>query len=127
MTRDVSTIKGFLLENPDKVLRAAEGYPTARGKLEGGVGYEDEDKLLAQYDRLGGLITENGRKVKTGSFFDFATKMPRKKPEVVYVVKVAERFVDVPKGEPIPIEAQAAEIVEKEEKAPKKKGKRAKK
>lgn len=105
-------INGYTLANEEKVRRAAEGSPTSQGTPSGGVGYEDEAALLAQYDKLGGLIlNSDNRKVKTGSFWDFKENSPRKKPEVVLLIQVGFDTVEVPEGEPLPIEAQAAEIL----------------
>jgi len=118
-----STANGYVLVNPEKVRRAAEGSPTSEGTPTGGVGYEDETALLAQYDRLGGLVrTSEGRKVKTGSFWDFKANKAIAKPAPVLLIKVGDEEVEVPEGEPLPIEAQAAEILadSKKGKAPKK-------
>lgn len=89
-------INGFKLENAAKLERAE----TVVGS--------DATTLLAEYDRLGGLITKNGDKVKTGSFYDFEAKKPRAKPKVVFVYTVDGEFVDVPEGEELPGEVRAA-------------------
>lgn len=104
-------IKSFVLENKEKVVRAAEGSPSAGGNLVGGVGYADETKLLAQYDKLGGLITEDGNKVKTGSFFDFKGDKPWENPKVIYLVRVDGLEVEVAKGKPMPIEVEARKVL----------------
>lgn len=105
-------IHGFELGNQDKLVRAAEGSATSDGGLSGGVGYDDQDLLLATYDKLGGLITKNGLKVKTGSFFDFKANAPKSEPEVIFLVKVADEFVEVPEGEAMPIEVEAQKILD---------------
>lgn len=46
-----------------------------------------EDQLLAEYDRLGGLITYEGMKVKTGSFWDKNTKAPVENPNPIVMRK----------------------------------------
>ena len=109
-------IKGYDLANSDKVERMLNGSMGSGGKLYGGVGEKaaDEEKL-AEYDRLGGLITKGGNKVKTGSFYDFEKKQPREKSEVVFVFKDLEgRVVNIPEGEEVPIEVKAAEIAKKQ-------------
>lgn len=71
----------YILANPDKVERALHGSPNDKGEFVGGVlksddSYENE-ALLAEYDRIGGLILLNGDKVRTGSFYDFSARRPR--------------------------------------------------
>lgn len=104
-------IKGFVLANQEKIVRAAEGAPTAGGELIGGVGYENKDLLLATYDKLGGLITQDGNKVKTGSFFDFKGNAAWKTPKVVYLVRVDGVEVEVPKGKKMPIQVEAQKVL----------------
>lgn len=103
-------IKTFVLQNQEKVVRAAEGAATADGGLSGGVGYENKDLLLATYDKLGGLILEDGNKVKTGSFWDFKGDAPWKTPKIVYLVRVDGAEVEVPKGKKMPMEVEARKI-----------------
>ena len=112
---------GYECVNEDKVKRAIEGNIGAQGKLHGGVGEVASDEAkLAEYDRLGGLVLKNGNKVKTGSFYDFANKAPRTKPEVVLVFRDIEgKEVEVPEGEEVPIEVKAAQIADKAKKAKK--------
>ncbi len=116
---------GFTFANHEKLHRAIHGSMTSRGQEVGGVG-EDADPvaLLAEYDRLGGLILKNGRKVKTGSFYDFEKRKPRAKPEIVLVLKSVEGgMIEVADGEEIPVEARAAEQAAKPKAAkPAKKG-----
>ena len=121
-------IKGYELTNDEKVVRAAEGTPVSNGELVGGVGYEDEALLLATYDKLGGLITKKGYKIKTGSFFDFKKNIPIAKLKPVFVVRVDGDEVEVPEGEPMPMEVQAQDILKENraKKAGAKKGKKAK-
>lgn len=104
-------IKTFILQNQEKVVRAAEGAATSDGGLSGGVGYEDKDLLLVTYDKLGGLILEDGNKVKTGSFWDFKGGVAWKSPKVVYVVRVDGAEVEIPKGKKMPMEVEARKIV----------------
>ena len=55
-------IKGFSLVNELKALEAKK----AAG--------ENEDAILAEYDKRAGLITKDGEKVETGTFWDFENK-----------------------------------------------------
>lgn len=92
----------YLLVNAEKLDRAINGVVGHGGVMMGGVGKDaDEQTILAEYDRLGGLILkknggvaydedEEGNetekpvdvKVATGSFYDFKARRPRTKPEV---------------------------------------------
>lgn len=112
-------VRGFDLRNEDKVRRALDGSPDASGGAKGGVRKEDgsfEDKdLLAEYDRIGGFISKNGDKVKTGSFYDFRNKRPRVKPEVVFVYRVEGKEVEVPEGTELPGKVKAARILAEKE------------
>lgn len=121
-------IDKFVLENEDKVTRAIFGSVGSEGKLHGGVGEKaDESAILAEYDRLGGLVTMNERKVITGSFYDFAKKAPREKPEVVLEVRVDGKVVNFA-ADDVPLEVLAKEKLEgKTKKKPKKKAKKVKK
>lgn len=102
--------KEFTLENEEKVRRAAEGNETTRG-----VGWKDVDALAVAYDKLGGLITKGGRKVKGGVFWDFKKKVAKKKPEVIFLIPVSGKIVEVSEGEAMPLEVQAAELLERAE------------
>lgn len=73
----------FVLAFEPKIHRAI--YGNEKG---GGVGIDASDEaLLAEYDRLGGLITMNGKKVKTGTFYDFRKAEPIEKPELAFAKK----------------------------------------
>jgi hypothetical protein len=93
-------IQGFVLENAEKVRRAIEGshsgYDTKFPPL--GESYTEE-QLLVAYDRLGGLITKDGVKVKMGSFFDFEKKVARKEPKVVFLTTIDGVEVEVEEEE----------------------------
>lgn len=106
-------INGYTLVNPDKVERAINGSVTSKGMMLGGVGEEATDEAkLAEYDRLGGLVTRGTDKVKMGSFYDFKLKKPRETPEIVFVYRVNGQLVEVPDGEVLPGEVRAAKILE---------------
>lgn len=111
-TLDERTVNGYVAENPEKWNRAVEGTVMREGTLSGGVGKDaSPEAKLAAYDKLGGLITKGGRKVKTGSFYDFKKQEPRKEPEVVLVLNNLDGdVVELPEGAEIPIEVQAAEL-----------------
>lgn len=106
----------FILANPEKVNRAIHGMTSRGGGLVGGVGEgegaEWEAKLIAEYDRLGGLITKDNAKVKTGCFYDFDAKKPVAKPNVILLFRVNGDEVEVPDGEPLPLAVRAQQVVD---------------
>lgn len=130
-------VKGYSLVNTEKLDRALNGTPMDDSRTVGGVGggayFEEgvwkkegselskketdalEFSLLAEYDRIGGLIRKNGDKVQTGSFYNFKARAPHEKPRVVFVYKVNNRFVEVPEGTELPGEVKAAKILESKE------------
>lgn len=75
----------FLLCNHEKLDRAINGAMGPGGKLIGGVGKNaSPEAILAEYDKLAGLIrTKDGRKVATGTFYDFENRCPKKEVTVV--------------------------------------------
>lgn len=88
--QDKSVIKGYTLTSTEKLRIAAEGD----GREFPGVGWENEDALLAEYDKRGGAIftlgeeeDENGDpkavlvKLQNGVFYDFKAKRPRSADE----------------------------------------------
>ena len=100
-------IDGFVLENEDKLRRAIEGEPARSGQPTGGLleKYVELEKIppqevLAHYDKLGGYITKGiggGQrvKVKNGAFWDARKKIPRERPEIMFVFKVGGNFIEV--------------------------------
>ena len=65
----------YQLVNDEKLDRAINGNLTQGGKLIGGVGLDATDEqILAEYDKLGGLIKKDGLKVKQGCFWDVEEK-----------------------------------------------------
>jgi hypothetical protein len=123
-------VKGYKLANMDKVRRALKGSPNAQGEFVGGVekadGSYEDDALLAEYDRIGGLILKGSDKVRTGSFYDFGAKAPAEKPKVELEFRVNGELIFVPEGKELPGELRAAQVVEKK-KATKKAAKKSKK
>ena len=117
-------INGYTLVNKDKVERALKGSPNSQGVFIGGVQKADgsygEAEFIAEYDRIGGLITKGGDKVKTGSFYDFAAKKPREEPKVVFLFRVNNQEVEVEDGEVLPGIVKAAKVLKEESDAPKK-------
>lgn len=109
-----NNVKGFELLNPEKVERALVGTVTRSGALSGGVqapdGTYNDDALLAEYDRLGGLIRKGDDKVKMGSFFDFKAKKPREKATPVLEFRINGRVQEVPMDEPLPPVVRAAKL-----------------
>lgn len=105
----------FILENENKLHRAINGTVGKNGAAEGGVGEKaaDED-ILAAYDKLGGLITKEGNKVKIGSFYDFAKKTKREVPEVLLEFRdIDGDVVELGVDEDLPIEVKAARLAKK--------------
>ena len=114
-------ILGYTLENEEKIERAKNGTISRGGQLAGGIAQmirekkleESTDKstkeakevyqkaLLAEYDRLGGLITKSGVKVKTGSFWDIQKKVARETPELVFMSEIEGEVVEVDEEEAI--------------------------
>ena len=116
----------YELQNSEKVDRALHGTINQSAQKIGGVikadGSFDDNVLLAEYDRLAGLIlNEKGSKVKTGSFYDFEKKKPFDKPQVVLIFNVNGAFVEVKEGEELPEIVKAVEILEEAKKKAKKK------
>lgn len=115
-------LNGYICQNEEKVDRAIHGSVVSQGRLEGGVGEDASDEAkLAEYDRLGGLITTaEGRKVKTGSFWDLEKKVMRKNPEVILIMRDLEgNTVEIPEEEALTPELMAAEKIANKKKAEK--------
>lgn len=114
----------YTLQNPDKIHRAIHGTVLSQGQLKGGVGEDAEPAaILAEYDRLGGLILMDGKyKVKTGSFYDFAGRKSFAKPKPTLLFTINGEVIEVPADKPLPLEVQAAEQADtrKKERATKK-------
>jgi hypothetical protein len=108
-------IKGFDLINEEKVERAINGTPGTDGTTIGGISKEDgsydDNALLAEYDKLGGLIKRGGDTVKTGSFYDIKNRKPFKEPKVIFIYNVNGQNVEVEDGEELPGIVKAARIV----------------
>ncbi len=115
---NIMEINGYILVNTDKVKRAIYGTISSGGMLTGGVGENASDMAkLVEYDRLGGLITKGGYKVKTGSFYDFQKGKARVTPEVNFIFRdLNGEAVEVPEGEELPLEVKAAQIAAKKPK-----------
>lgn len=77
-------LAGFFLVNHDKLDRVINGSVGKEGKSYGGVDKDASDaQVLAEYDRLAGLILDqNNQKVANGSFYDFEEGAPRVNPLV---------------------------------------------
>jgi len=95
---------GYLLVNHDKLDRAINGNIGREGRLTGGVGKDAPlEAVLAEYDRLGGLILDaDNNRLETGSFYDFDKGAPRTqvkperkaKPEALSRKRVSEDNTD---------------------------------
>lgn len=113
-------IKGYTLMNPEKLERALHGAVTGNGTQIGGVanadGSFDEDALLAEYDKSGGLIMRGIDRVKTGSFYDFKLRKPRSEPKVVFLYRVNGQEVEIEDGVELPGMVKAARTLAETEK-----------
>ncbi len=116
-------INEFILQNDEKVNRAIHGVSTRAGVTKGGVGEEPKDEkdvpawqkaVIAEYDRLGGLILKDNAKVKTGCFYDFEKKQPIDKPQIVVIYRVNDKDIEVKDGEPLPLAVRAAKQADEE-------------
>lgn len=119
-------INGFVLENPDKLERVVHGNMGRAGVMEGGLGEGASPELiLAHYDKLAGYITKDGVKIKTGSFWDFKGKCPRKTPELMYIFNIGGDKIEVddPSNLASAVSTVKKAITEKEEKVKEKKAK----
>lgn len=118
-------INGFQIENAEKLERVVYGNMGRGSELVGGLGVDaDPELVLANYDKLAGFITKDGVKVKTGSFWDFKAKAPRKTPEVMFIFNIGGDNVEV--DDPTNLH-KAIEVVGKARKEKEEKIKKAKK
>lgn len=110
-------IKGYTLANPDKVTRALDGSMNEHGVFMGGVrksdGSYDDAELLAEYDRIGGLVMKGEDKVATGSFYDFQARKARAEAKVSFEYRVNGELVFVPAEKEKPVKVKAAQAVKK--------------
>jgi hypothetical protein len=117
-------VGAYTLGNPDKVRRALDGTPNQSGVVAGGVrktdGTWDNAALLAEYDRIGGVILKGEDKVKTGSFYDFAARRPRDESAVVFVYRINGEVVEVAAEKEKPGKVKAAQQQAKAKKTTKK-------
>lgn len=130
-----TNVNGFEMENADKLSRVVFGDMGRGGVLTGGltldVAEKDPELVLAHYDKLAGLIKKDGIKIKTGSFWNFKLKQPRKDakgkyaPDVMYIFNIGGDNVEVddPKNLASAIGMIEKVRTEKEEKVKAKKAK----
>lgn len=119
---------GFECVNADKLERVVYGTMGRSGELEGGIGDKaSSDDILANYDRIAGLVRKDGTKIKTGSFWNFARGInaPHKKPIVKYIFNVGGDEVEVDNPAELGRAMQTVEAArrQKEEKFKEKKAK----
>ena len=116
------TYNEYTCVNKEKLNRVIYGTPGKEGKLEGGllgegIQLEDlkDDVVLARYDQLGGLIlNKEGRKVETGSFWNFQRRETIAKPEPILVLTNLEgTTVRIKEGADVPLEVKVAESMKK--------------
>jgi hypothetical protein len=110
-------LKGYVIQNDSKYIRAVQGSINAHGELTGGVGEKaTEGDKLAAYDKLGGLILFGGRKIKTGSFWDFKKNKRVDNPEPIIQIRVDGELFEYPAGKELPLEVKAKETLDKRRK-----------
>jgi hypothetical protein len=116
-------INDFILVNEEKLNRAINGSLSRNGSLSGGVGKEAKpEAIMAEYDKLGGLILKGDLKVKTGCFYDFENGKPFDEPLLSFVENIDGKPVEVDESE-----AKALKSAKKKKEALKKKVKKKKK
>lgn len=75
--------KVFKLAYGPKVHRAIHGDESNPNAVQHGVGLDAApEALIAEYDRIGGLILLNGKKVKSGTFWDSRRQKAIEKPAI---------------------------------------------
>lgn len=110
-------LKGYVIQNDSKYIRAVNGSPNSLGALSGGVGEKaTEGDKLAAYDRLGGLILFNGRKIKNGSFWDFKKNKRVEKPKPIIQIRVDGELFEYSVDKELPLEVRAKETLDKRKK-----------
>ncbi len=78
----------YQLVSLEKLDRVINGDVGSGGKLIGGLGKDAPiERILAEYDKLGGLILKDGQKLETGSFYDFENKKDKIEPNIVITKK----------------------------------------
>ncbi len=104
-------INGYTLVNEEKLVRVIGGSMGREGRLRGGIGENaDPSDVLANYDRLGGLIRKGAHNIKMGAFWDFTKNKKREVPIVQFVFRDIEgKEVLVDEDGEIPMEVKAAE------------------
>ena len=110
----------YELSNEEKLNRVLKGTLGRLGQLTGGLENspdwskkteeEREFAIIADYDRVGGLILKNGLKVATGSFYDVVLRTPRKEPVLKFVTAVEDQIIEVTEEEAAAISASRAKI-----------------
>ena len=72
-------ISDYIICDLSKLDRVINGAVGSQGQLTGGLGKDaSEEAILAEYDKIGGLIrTQDGEKVEIGTFYDFTNRKPR--------------------------------------------------
>lgn len=130
-------VGNYTLVNPEKVDRALNGSQQADSTRVGGVGkgaYKEgniwmrggevisekdvvilESALLAEYDRLGGLIRKGGDKVVTGSFYDFKARKSLNPPMVKFEFMINGKQVVIGEEDEVPSIVRAARELQKED------------
>ena len=112
---------GFECVNGEKLERAIHGLKNGDKEVFRGVGDKaTPDAILANYDKLGGLVLKDGQIVKMGSFYDFAKKKPREVAEVTFLVEIDGNRVEVSEDEAKAVNKAKSKVNELKAKAKKK-------
>lgn len=127
-----TVINGIHLLSGLKLKIAAEGNIGEGGEF-AGVGWDDHDKLLIEYDKRGGLMAreeestdEDGNptkilaKIKNGAFWDYKKRAPRTKPVIELQVPPKARqkvtMEAVGKAEKLPTDHESVKPLKKSKK-----------
>jgi 2-keto-4-pentenoate hydratase len=102
---------GFKCVNEEKLERAIHGLKNGDKEVFRGVGDEaTPDAVLANYDKLGGLILKDGQIVKMGSFYDFIKKKPREEAEIAFLIDIDGQRVEVSEDEAKAVSSAKAKV-----------------
>jgi 2-keto-4-pentenoate hydratase len=112
---------GFQCVNAEKLDRAINGLMNGDKVVFKGVGLNARpEAVLANYDKLGGLVLKDGQIVKMGSFYDFKAKKARVEPDITFLVDLDGNRVEVGEEEAKAVNKAKAKIKELKSKTKKK-------
>lgn len=85
MEENIQILGLYVLCNQEKYKRVVDGVVGDKGQMIGGIGRDaPEEQIIAEYDRLGGLIKTitTDEKIETGTFWDFQKRKPKENIEI---------------------------------------------